>query len=462
MASGEFIGKRDDSGFRVGIVAFILILAACLCIFVPVVLVLCALLGGGSIWLIFSRPVSVLGAVLAIMPFHFLPILLGQFFGVPHITLVSACSKEVPLFLLLYVLWRQNGFRVAPPDLFLLACVALAVLRTGLGGDRAGLWLDFEFILAYALGRVTILSRRQEQLWAKRAVWIASIVSLLGLIEVFLVGDSPRRLLYFAVTGDKELPGSFSATGFAGLREASTMIGPPSLGALCMVALIVWWVYMRNPVPAAIATAGLVSALTRSAWIGAAAGMLILAYRLGQERRLLAYSSIVVVAFIASIPVLGIRDFLSFNRSGLDESASAHEESELRGMRYVADHPFGTGAGSVGPVALAKADNAVVTENTYLAIAAEYGFPVSLCFLGFLYSGLRLSWTTQSQLAHLSVGILVAFSLMMTVLLVHEDFRLGCWVWFPVGLFIRARGADEESRVQNRWAKAPRVRSQNE
>jgi hypothetical protein len=438
VANVQSIHKSIDSDFRISIFVSSLALGAFLCVFVPVALVVCVFLGGVSIWVVFTRPISVLGIVLAIMPFHFLPVMIGQFYGVPHMTIISACSKEVPLLLLLYVLGRRNGFNPTMPDWFLMACVSLACLRTAFGGDPAGLWLDFEFIIAYALGRTTVLSQREEDLWAKTAVWIAAVVSVLGLVEVLAVGDGPRKILYLLTTGDEYLPDSFMATGFAGFRAASTMIGPPSLGALCMVALIIWWLYMRNPIPAALICAGLISALTRSTWIGAAAAILVLAYRLGQKRRLLISGAVLITAFIASIPFLGIGDYLSLTRSGQDESERVHRESELRGIQYVIANPMGTGAGSVGPLVLARDQNAVVTENTYLAFAAEYGMPASLCFVGFLLSAVRLSWRSASRLGNLALGILIAFGLMMTVFLAHGDFRLGCWVWFPIGLAIRS------------------------
>jgi hypothetical protein len=437
-ASVQSINKFDDSAFRISALVFLLAIAAFLCVFVPAGLVVCVLLGLAFVGMIFVRPLTILGIVLAIMPFHFLTIMVGQFYGVPHVTLISACTKEVPLLLLLWVLRRRNGFKPTTCDWFLLACVALASLRTAFGGDPNGLWLDFEFVMAYALGRVTILSERDEYVWAKSAVSIAAAVSILGLVEIFVIGDGPRKLLYLVTTGDNYLPSSFGATGFAGMRAASTMVGPPSLGALCMVALIIWWVYMRNPIPAAVICMGLIIALTRSTWIGAAAAIFVLACRLGQRRRFVVSSVVLIAVFLASIPFLGIRDYLSLTKTGQDSSEQVHKESELRGIQYVVSHPLGTGAGTVGPLVLAKNQNAVVTENTYLAFAAEYGIPASLCLLAFLFSAVRLSWRSASRLGNVSLGILIAFSLMMTVFLAHDDFRLGCWVWFPVGLAVRS------------------------
>lgn len=425
------------STFRISLAGFVLVLASLLCLFVPPAVVFVPLVVAASIWAVFHRPVRMLGVVLAIMPIHFLPIMIGQFYGVPHMTVISACTKEAPLILLALILWRRNGFKPLTPDWLLLACFMLAVVRTALGGEVGGLLLDFEFLIAYFLGRVTIVTAIQERLWAKGAVWIAAVLSVIGMAELLILGDGPRKVLYALVTAEGILPASFGASMFEGLRAASTMVGPPSFGALCMICLIIWWVYLRQPLPAAIIAAGLVCALTRSAWIGTAAALSVLAFRLDQKKRFIGYAAVALVAFIAAIPFLGLADYIFHTRKGTDESEQVHRESELRGINYVITHPLGSGAGTVGPVALANDKNAVVTENTYLAFAAQYGIPASLCFAGFLFTALRLAWQKQSRLAHVAVGILIAFGLMMTVFLVHDDFRLACWVWFPVGLYLR-------------------------
>jgi hypothetical protein len=151
----------------------------------------------------------------------------------------------------------------------------------------------------------------------------------------------------------------------------------------------------------------------------------------------MSYALVGLIAFAAAVPFLGIRDYLSFTRSGQDESEQVHRESIAGGMEYVGSHPLGSGAGNVGPIAAQRNASALITENTYLALTAEYGIAAGLCFVGFLLSAALLAWRSQTNLGNVGVGILVGISLMMIVLLVHEDFRLGCWIWFPIGLSIR-------------------------
>jgi len=447
--NGEVIRGTVAPSFRVSVIVLAVAVAGAVCLVLPPILVLGTTLALVVLWGIFRYPINCLGILLAIMPFHFLVILLAEFFSLPHVTMFSGLTKEIPLLIVGAVLWRRNGFRPTASDWWLAACLMIGAGRTVFDGNVEGLRDDFQFVLPYLVGRVAVLSDRQRLLWARWAVWLAISVSLFGMAELFLLGPIPRTVLYTALPTDLvssepgRLPNSFYATGFDGLRAASTMIGPPSLAALCMVALIIWWVYFRSPIQGALLFAGLVSTLTRSAWIGTAVAICILAFRLGRKARLAGYTTAALVAFLALIPILGISDFLSFTHSGQDSSELRHRESLEAGSEYVLTHPVGAGGGKVGPVASQDNANALITESSYLAFSAEYGWAGGLCFVCFLTSTMIQTWKSRQPLAYAATGILTGFAIIMTVLLIHEDFRLACWVWFPIGLAIR-QGDDVE------------------
>lgn len=387
---------------------------------------------------IVRQPTSILGLMLAIIPVHFLAVLLGKLFGFPHMTVLSVCTKEVPFLLLAALQFRRNGFHAAAADRWLLAFVVLTLLRASFTWDSVALIDDLGFVIPYFVGRVTVLTDRQEHVWSKAAVAIAVVLSILGMVEVFILGDGPRKLLYAAISADEDLPTSFRATGFEGLRAGSTMAGPLVFGAFCMVALIIWWVYFRNPVPAAVIGAGLVATLTRSAILGAAVALVVLAYRMGQRKRLLTYALAMIVAIAVSIPIFGIQDYVSFTRSGQDESAAAHGDSMISGLRYVIEHPFGSGAGSVGQRTVQRDVAALNIESTFLTLAAEYGIVSGLLFLVFLVSVLRAIWRVRTRLSYLATAILIGIGIMMLVLPIYQDFRLNCWIWFPIGMAVRS------------------------
>jgi len=316
----------------------------------------------------------------------------------------------------------------------------LALIRTLFGGTLLNLAVDLGFILPYAVGRVAVLTAQQEHLWARCAVWIVGILSVLGLAEVFIFGEGPRTLLYLAIDSETEggqLTTPFHGAGLLGLREAATMVGPNGFGALCMIVLVLWWVYSRNPLPAGMAAVGLICSVTRNAWLGTALVIPLLALMMQQKKRLVLYAALALGLFVISIPVLGLKDYLSLTKTGQDPSAEFHQDQILTGLKYDAEHPFGSG-NKLSPLVAKEQSNALIFETTYPALAAEYGIPAVLCFLGFLYISLRLVWRSKTQLGYAAVGILVAMCVVMAFTNPLVDRRLMCWAWFPIGLAVRS------------------------
>jgi len=431
--------------FRTSSIVFVAVLAASLSAFISPLFMVIPFAVAGFLWVLFRYPLTALGGFLAFMPVDYMAIELGKFAGLPHMSVVSACTKEIPLLLLTLILWRRNGFTPATPDWFLLACFTLAAVYTVFGGSLTALAIDFNFIIPYFVGRMTVLSRKQEQLWARWAVWIAASLAVLGEIEVWILGEGPRTLLYLATDSETEgrhLTGSFSGSGFGGLREAATMVGPNGFGALCMIALILWWVYFRNPLPGGMIALGLVSSVTRSAWVGAAVAIPLLAFLMNQKKRLFLYGALALALFAAAIPIFDLSEFLLNTKTGQDTSVEGHQQDIVDGFNYVAEHPFGSGNQKLSTIDRKGNANAVSFETTYISLAAEYGIPNAICFVGFVFAALYLVWRKQSPLAHAALGILVGLSLVMIVTLPLADRRLACWAMFPVGLAIRAARED--------------------
>jgi hypothetical protein len=453
LINGQLLEDRLVPALQTSLVASILTLAALSSVFVsaPLLFLLVPLVGAAALWLVLHYPVKTLGVVLAFMPFEFMAIALGKFFGLPHMTLVSAFDKEIILLVIAFLLWRRNGFKPTAADWFLLGCFVIAVIRTTFGGTLAGLALDFAFIISYFVGRVTVLTTKQEHLWAKCAVWIVGILSVFGLAEVFIFGEGPRTLLYLAIDSETEggqLTASFHASGFTGLREAATMVGPNGFGALCMIALVLWWVYSRSPLLGAMIAVGLVCSLTRAAWLGAALAIPLLAVIMQQKKRLVLYAALALGLFAVSIPVLGLSDYLFLTKTGQDLSTDWHRDAILGGLTFAVDHPFGAGNGSVGPLAGREDSNAPIFETTFPALAAEYGIAAPVCLVGFLLSALYVVWRKQSEPGYSAIGILTGMVLVMIVTLPLHDRRLVPWALFPVGLAVRSAISGDIPPVQ--------------
>ena len=419
-----------------GLVA-VFALAGFVAIFVSPLVVFGALVGVALAWALLYRPTRALGILLAVMPFQFLPITLGKFYGFEHMSALSICTKEAPLLLLAIALLQRNGFRPVLADWFAGAFFTVALVRSAFGGFFMGFADDVVFLIPYLVGRVAVLDQAQERLWVRRAVWITAVLSVVGIGELLFLGEEPRRLLLAVALTEEDLSG-LHAGGYEGLRASSTMGGPLAFGALCMIALILWWVYSRNPIPAGIVFAGLVCSLTRSAWAGTFVAISVLALRLGQKRRFLKFGMASAVLFLVAIPLLEIRDFVSMSTTGQDNSVQGHVASLRKGVAYVLDHPLGSGGGSVG--FRATKDNALLEniDSVYLTYGANYGVLAILSFGGFLVSAFCAVWKQRSQMGYAALGILVGFAIMMMFEPTRTGTQLNSWVWIPVGLSLRS------------------------
>ncbi len=439
--NGTPVENHFSSAFGASGIVLLLILVAASSFFVPLLVTAAAFFAVGWVWVIFRYPIGVLGALLAFMPVDYMVIEIGKFFDLPYMTLVSGFTKEVPLLLLLFILWRRNGFKPVAADWFLLALFTISAVRTVFDGTLVNWVTDFQFVLPYFVGRVTVLTAEQQSRWATRAVWIIAVLAILGMSEVFIFGEGPRTALYLAtdsVTENGTLTAAFGGVGMVSMREASTMVGPAYFGALCMIALVLWWVYLRNPVPAGMLAAGLICSVTRSAWIGTAVAITFLAFAMKQWRRLGLYAALGLGLLVASIPILGLSDYLYYSKTGQDSSAQLHQASIMTGVELMGENPLGTGNRTVGARVADENSNAAWVETTYLAFGAEYGIAAAICFLGFYLSAMWRAWRNQSQLGYATVAIMAGLGVMMLVLLMHMDRRFTCWVFFPIGLAVRA------------------------
>jgi hypothetical protein len=442
--AGQLVEKPDKS-FTVALTACcvlaILAFAALLSQFgispIPILLVLGA---AALFWVAVRYTVSCLGAFLAAMPFFTILFLIAKFAGPSYIGQLEGIDRAV-LLMLTVILWSRNGIRLLLPDWLLLISFGVALLRLPLDGSALALVTDFGFMIAYAAGRVTPLSCEQQGAWAKRAVWIIAIVSVLGLAESLFVGPGPRTILYLkaaeaATDNGEALNASFRAVGFNGLRVSGTMFGPLQFGPLCMAALIIWWVYSRKPLWGCLIGAALIGTLTRSAWVGTAVAIPLLAIGLGQKKRVIMYGVLALALFLAAIPVLGLSDYLSSNKTGDDPSAGMHQASMFQGIAFTASHPIGQGSRNVGRQATKEDPDAVFFEDAYLTLAGEYGIPTALCLVGFLVTTVRLTWRQRSKLGYTAAAIVTGFGTVLMFASLHDVFPLACWVWFPVGLAV--------------------------
>ena len=422
---------------------------ACACAFagflnafgISLVLLALVALAVGLLLLAYRYPLIGMGGYLAFMPVYTLVFLIAKFLGPSYIGSLEGVDRVVLLHFV-FILWRRNGVKLIAPDWCLLGAFVLAATKLVGGGNLIAFFRDFNFMIAYAAGRVAILSSEREVSWAKRAVWIVAVLAILGMFEVFLIGEAPRTLLYLAVApggiDHGALNAAFHGEAYTGLRESSTMFGPLQFAPLCMAALIVWWIYSRKWLPGAMIASGLICSVTRSAWVGTAAAISVLCILRGETKQLLKFGTIILALFIAAIPVLGLTGYLSATKTGEDPSAEGHRESLIEGVTFVLQHPFGVGLGDTEHLTAEGERDAYSVESTYLTVAGRYGLLMLFCFVGFLISIVRLLWAKHTPLAYVAVGVVTGFGTVMMFASLHDVFPLACWLWFPVGLAVRS------------------------
>jgi hypothetical protein len=394
-----------------------------------------AVSAAGAAWQLSTR--TSVGIFLMLMPLQWLVIAVLQFAGVAQYQAISGMKEVILVAATLWFLSRSSRLRLTIPDAVLVSVLTLAIFEQIFHTDIKGLRDDWEWTIVYLLGRVLVLRPSTQALWAKAAVWMAAVLSLIGIWEVEYLGSAPRLLLLRTAYGDTRLPSAFTATGYSGLRAASTMASPLIFSGLCVVALVLWWIYMKNPIPAIIIGTGLTFTLTRSAFVAALVAVVVAGIRRREKIRLSALAAVVAVGLAIAIPTLDLSHFLNATLNfGADTSTLGHQTSIVHGFEVMLDHPLGIGAGTVGPRQVEKSSDALSIESSLLTIAIEYGIAGGALYAAFLIACLWSMWRLQEPVGYAGFSILLGYFLLLCVGPLHFDIPLGCWVWFAVGMAI--------------------------
>lgn len=403
---------------------------------------------------IFRWPVAVIAGILFLMPFLPLPLLALKSYGVPGSEVISSV-KEVGLIAAGIVLALRRGLQREKLDLLLAVFLAWAIIVTlyhPAGSSWSGLKDDFDFLIAFFVGRVTRLTPR----WVRVGMWIAGVVAVLGLIEFFVLGLAPRMLL-MNVSDASELTPTFRPDFFSGVRAGSTLGGPLEFGGFCAVMLLIY-ACLASKLPrkylglAIIIALGLVASITRMAGLGLVVGFAYIAVRTGRKLRFLTAGLVcAILILVLIVPVMGLEDYVSGTLSHEDSSLASHRSSIQEMSAYVLTHPLGTGAGTVGPRALVRNPNAKLVESSFLLFGLEYGW------LGFLFISICCCWVAwrvflvESEFALAACAVTIAISTMYVFSPIHMEFGLNSWAWTLIGFGVQIAGAKENKSVDRSW-----------
>jgi hypothetical protein len=369
-----------------------------------------------------------------LMTVQYIVIALLQFYGVRQYKEISAIKDVILAAAPIWYLTQAKSIRFVAADGVILAALLYVVAGQIFHPELQGVRVDWEWVLPYFLGRLLVIGPSAQALWAKCAVWTCAVLSILGAWEVFVLGPEPRTLLVNATLGERRLDSTFFATGYTGLRAASTTVAPLSFAGFCMIGLFLWWVYMKNPLPALLVGAGLILTVTRSATAMFIVGVSVIALRRKERVRIIWLVAVACLGIGIAISTLDLDKFIKATfSSGADVSLQGHRQSVSQGITLMFDNPLGTGAGTVGPRTVLKSSTARNIESSYLTIAIEYGIVPGMLFAGFVLMCLWRLFKVRSPIGYAAFATLLGFALLLGVSAPNQDLPLGTWVWFLVG-----------------------------
>ncbi len=381
---------------------------------------------GGVLWLFALKSTTHLLLVFAFLPFQSL--LNDVFAGrIPAIAIAKDGLMVIVILALVaqYLIRRQSWYINTVITLLLVFAVMSTMYALGSAYPLRGI-LALRFLTLYPLLILIVanaMETRQEVNRLLRLVALVGVVTVAyGLLQYVTLFDVPYR----TSGGDVTLRmGRFGEMGMV-----STFASRPTCGGYMVVLFLLFlqdklWEqlklkpWMRWPMLAAIGLS-VVLTFSRSSWLALLVGTLVAYYFRNKMQAILAAAGLVLCGILFAV-------FQALSPSSSLASAATDNESFFIRLsywpmvaRHVLENPFGIGLGTVGGPHLfedgAQADDygnlrydqntffdpnadlssgtLAVTDNTFLKLFLQGGFPLLIAFLSFVGSVLVLAYRT--------------------------------------------------------------------
>jgi O-antigen ligase len=292
--------------------------------------------------------------------------------------------------------WDRAGRVLRAGVLLLAAWLLLAVLQIpqsghlvrGVNGFRLIHWYVFAVAAGVLLGR----SR-----WRVLDILFAFLIVVAGYGALRgVIGPSVHeRAFALSRSGVAQYGSAFRDIGsFSGAVGLASFLAPAGIFAFVLALLSRRW---RIPglVVSACALVAVIDSYARVAIVAMfaavvlAAVLMLRAAQLPRRRTLLAVSAILAaLALGAAGTVLASRSspqlkerLHAFVHPLADESVHLRLDTWRQSLSEIAHHPLGTGLGTVGRASAASGEQALTTDNSYLEILHEQGFPGGILFI---------------------------------------------------------------------------------
>jgi hypothetical protein len=452
-----------------------------------------ALLTGAAALAVWRRPITALYLFLVGLAAHniVMSLLWGAGVRGSSLELISAW-KEILLAVAVArvaldaLRVRRLPFHPGPIDLLALAFAALVLLyavipQSTLGGQAGGSAIvhairhDLVPVVAFLLGRALGITAERVRSIAWTMLGAAAAVAGFGLIEEYTVsvGWWHRsgavgyfdKQLGFDYHGPGGMPENFAFnTGHNHLyrRLISTFVSPLAAGYMLVVSLLVAPLRRLALPLAALAFAGLVFTISRSALTGLVAGLIVLALARREWWPLAAvvlvvgagigfdkgYTHVAPKTHFLAADLKYQQQYAKTHRGASHQLLSAGESSltshltNLRdGLSTVLHHPQGYGLGNAGATAQRFGVQLKAGESNYTEIGVETGLLGLLVFLAWnlaLLAGLvRRAWAEPpGPLRFAAAGVAAALAAILLIAVQTDAYGipwLGYCLWWLAG-----------------------------
>ncbi len=353
--------------------------------------------------------------------------------------------------------WSNRFFR-----LITVAFIAYAALHgllvvshseNSLDNELLGCIYNLRFEAAFMIGYYNAVVKKQAAaLFARLAVYVATLVAVLGVFQYF----TPRDLLsHFGYSIERGVKPNFFIDDKPDLpRVMSVMRDPNTLGAFLLLPFSLYTkgfgTYKDRRCTVLAGTAMLLClwlTFSRSAWLGLIIVVLTMVLILRQNnawRLFTKYRMYLLVAIVFGATALyAARGTYVVQNTLLhaDKSTVQRDSNELRldftknALSQIKKSPFGHGAGTAGLVSIRNSKAVVLTEDYYLQIAYEVGVGGLLLFMGILYLVAMRLWALRlySDTAMALLASLAALSFINLLLHMWSGEAVVLYWWLLAG-----------------------------
>lgn len=310
-----------------------------------------------------------------------------------------------------------------------------------------GLIVDLRFPAFFLVTwSIALRTNRLRAVWQRLILWPALVVVVFGLLQALVL---PYNFLsHFGYSADKIPPYETINSNIHYIRIASTLRGANPLGAYLLVplsTLAVLVVRGRRSWSYIVFTLGSLGVLyfsfSRSAWVGAALSVAVIALLQLRSRR----AKLWLLATAGAVTIIGaglyggLRNNTGFENlvfhtqthSSIKTTSDQNHATALKsGLHDMLHNPFGSGPGTAGPASIYNNHPPRIAENYYIQIGQETGLLGLLVFLLINAGVAYLLWLRRSDPLALSLfASLIGISFIGLLSHVWADDTLA-YVWW--------------------------------